>query len=433
MERYAQKATAVIILILFIAVLIACSSPGTQPQRSPQDTVQSTTSSDGHGNESAVSQTPEIETIEVSGISVELTSHEVVKGTVFSPNVIIQPTDATDKSYKLFSSDEFVLQPLGEFGERWIAVGGGTAKLTVTAANGITATVTMTVTVPVESISFRSEITINVGESAWLRTEVAPVDATDKQISFESGDESIATVTRNGTIRAVGAGTTVIQITAGGVSADCTVTVVLPVIGITVRTDRRAYSVGSQGSISVQITPQDATDQTYEVTIIGEAATQTGENTFSCDATGQATIVVTASNGITGRQVINVVDLVQFADEVFRLTNVERANAGLPAFTTMPSLTQVAVVRANEAIQLFSHDRPDGRDCFTAYTELNVAYIRAGENIAMGQRSPAEVVRGWMNSPGHRTNILNRGFGRLGIGVAMDNDGTLYWAQNFMD
>ena len=95
-------------------------------------------------------------------------------------------------------------------------------------------------------------------------------------------------------------------------------------------------------------------------------------------------------------------------------------------------LVNVATVRANETVQSFSHTRPDGRDCFTAYDEQGVSYFSAGENIAYGYSSPEAVMDGWMNSPGHRANILNAGFGRVGVGV-VKSGGRYYWVQNFAD
>ena len=61
-----------------------------------------------------------------------------------------------------------------------------------------------------------------------------------------------------------------------------------------------------------------------------------------------------------------------------------------------------------------------------------VSYRTAGENIAKGQKTPEEVMNAWMNSPGHRANILNPDFTKLGLGVAKDSNGTLYWSQMFI-
>ncbi len=122
--------------------------------------------------------------------------------------------------------------------------------------------------------------------------------------------------------------------------------------------------------------------------------------------------------------------LARYADEVLQLVNQERAKAGLSSLTSERSLTAAANVRAKESRQSFSHTRPNGTSFSTALKEHGVSYRTSGENIAYGQRSPEEVVNGWMNSPGHRANILNASFNKIGIGVYQQN-GTIYWSQLF--
>lgn len=119
-----------------------------------------------------------------------------------------------------------------------------------------------------------------------------------------------------------------------------------------------------------------------------------------------------------------------FIDEVLRLVNIERAKEGLSELTTNTSLKNAAHQRAIEIKSVFSHDRPDGSSCFTVLKEFNISYRAAGENIAYGQKTPAQVVEGWMNSEGHRANILSSKFGKIGIGCYYNN-GTYYWTQLF--
>lgn len=119
-----------------------------------------------------------------------------------------------------------------------------------------------------------------------------------------------------------------------------------------------------------------------------------------------------------------------YADEVLRLVNIEREKAGLSHLTTNSSLTAAANKRAQETKTSFSHTRPNGSKFSTVLQEYGVSYRTAGENIAYGQRSPQEVVSGWMNSPGHRANILNGSFNKIGIGV-YQSGGVIYWSQLF--
>jgi uncharacterized protein YkwD len=128
---------------------------------------------------------------------------------------------------------------------------------------------------------------------------------------------------------------------------------------------------------------------------------------------------------------VNNSGISSYADQVLQLVNQERAKAGLSAFTTNSTLTAAANLRAKETVQSFSHTRPNGSSFSTALKEYGVSFRTAGENIAYGQRSPQEVVNGWMNSPGHRANILNANFNKIGIGVYQNSNGTIYWSQLF--
>lgn len=119
-----------------------------------------------------------------------------------------------------------------------------------------------------------------------------------------------------------------------------------------------------------------------------------------------------------------------YAAQVVSLVNAERAKQGLSALTVSIKVQQAAQTRAGELKSSFSHTRPSGASCFTALTEAGVSYTRAGENIAYGQSSPAAVVQAWMNSSGHRTNILSRDFTTIGVGYTVVN-GTAYWSQFF--
>lgn len=123
-----------------------------------------------------------------------------------------------------------------------------------------------------------------------------------------------------------------------------------------------------------------------------------------------------------------------YARQVLTLVNKERAAEGLAPLTLDKSLCDVAGARAKEITSLFSHTRPDGSKCFTILDQKNITYHAAGENIAAGQKTPKEVVAGWMNSPGHRENIMSDNFHKLGVGYVTANDiYGHYWVQIFSD
>lgn len=119
-----------------------------------------------------------------------------------------------------------------------------------------------------------------------------------------------------------------------------------------------------------------------------------------------------------------------YASQVVALVNAERAKYGLSALKVDSRVQQAAQVRAKETVQSFSHTRPNGSSFSTALTEAGVSYTRSGENIAYGQSTPQQVVQAWMNSPGHRANILNENFTTIGVGYTVSG-GTAYWAQLF--
>lgn len=120
-----------------------------------------------------------------------------------------------------------------------------------------------------------------------------------------------------------------------------------------------------------------------------------------------------------------------FIQEVVDLVNAERAKEGLSPLSVNTNVQAAAMVRAKECEQVFSHTRPDGSSFSTALKEQNVSYKSAGENIAWGQKSPEEVMNAWMNSSGHRANIMNPNFTTIGVGYYENANGTDYWCQLF--
>ena len=120
-----------------------------------------------------------------------------------------------------------------------------------------------------------------------------------------------------------------------------------------------------------------------------------------------------------------------YAAEVLRLVNAERRKAGLAELSGGPAaLNNAAQKRAQEIVARFDHKRPNGSSCFTVLEEYGVASMARGENIAVGYLRPADVMAAWMNSSGHKANILGN-FNRLGVGV-YERNGRLYWVQLFI-
>lgn len=120
-----------------------------------------------------------------------------------------------------------------------------------------------------------------------------------------------------------------------------------------------------------------------------------------------------------------------FEAQVVELVNAERAKAGLSPLTLDSRASQAARVRSQEIQTSFTHTRPDGSSFSTALTQAGVSYRSAGENIAYGQSTPEQVMSAWMNSSGHRANILNSSFTSIGVGYVQNSSGTPYWTQLF--
>lgn len=120
-----------------------------------------------------------------------------------------------------------------------------------------------------------------------------------------------------------------------------------------------------------------------------------------------------------------------FAQQVVNLVNAERTKAGLGSLTADQGIQSAALVRAKEIETSFSHTRPNGSSFSTVLTENGISFSGSGENIAWGQRTPEEVMNGWMNSEGHRANILNPKFTRIGVGFYQNQAGQNYWTQLF--
>ncbi|WP_029192243.1 CAP domain-containing protein [Paenibacillus harenae] len=118
-----------------------------------------------------------------------------------------------------------------------------------------------------------------------------------------------------------------------------------------------------------------------------------------------------------------------FQTQVIDLVNQERAKAGLSALKSDSLLTKVATEKARDmdVNNYFSHTSPTYGSPFDMMRQFGVTYSYAGENIASGQRTPQEVMNAWMNSSGHRANILSGNFTKIGVGYVNGE-----WVQMFI-
>ncbi|MBQ4316710.1 MAG: SafA/ExsA family spore coat assembly protein [Clostridia bacterium] len=140
-------------------------------------------------------------------------------------------------------------------------------------------------------------------------------------------------------------------------------------------------------------------------------------------------------NLIYPNQIINIPEkdtsVLNYEKEVVRLVNKERASRGLSSLTLDWELSRVARYKSQDMHdkRYFSHTSPTYGSPFDMLSDFGIKYRSAGENIAKGQKTPQEVVNAWMNSSGHRANILNKSFTKIGVGYVADGN---YWTQMFI-
>lgn len=127
----------------------------------------------------------------------------------------------------------------------------------------------------------------------------------------------------------------------------------------------------------------------------------------------------------------SVPGVLAYEQEVVRLVNAERASYGLPALSIRADLCQYARVKSQDMHDsgYFSHTSPNYGSPFDMMKSFDITYSHAGENIAMGYSTPEAVVSAWMNSEGHRANILSASYTELGVGYVADGG---YWTQWFV-
>lgn len=120
-----------------------------------------------------------------------------------------------------------------------------------------------------------------------------------------------------------------------------------------------------------------------------------------------------------------------FEKQVVELTNAERAKNGLPALTLDTNLSKVARAKSEDMSKnnYFDHTSPTYGSPFDMMKQFGISYKAAGENIAKGQTTPEQVVKAWMNSEGHRANILSDKFTHIGVGYVANGN---YWTQQFI-
>ena len=219
----------------------------------------------------------------------------------------------------------------------------------------------------------KTSLKLKVGASIQLR-----IVGTKKKVSWKSSKKSVATVSAKGKVKAKSVGKAKITAKVAGKKYVCKVSVSKKAA----KPNTSSQNQNNQTSQDSQSSQTSQTNQTSQI------------------------------------------------NQVVSLINQERKANGVPTIETDAQLQAAAGKRAQEIAEKFDHTRPNGSSCFTILEEYNISYRACGENIAYGQPNAESVMNSWMNSPGHRSNILNASYGRVGVGLYIKS-GTCYWVQLF--
>lgn len=186
------------------------------------------------------------------------------------------------------------------------------------------------------------------------------------------------------------------------------------------------------GTTTQAIDPAKAAQAKQKVAAAPAKATATAPTTAPAKST--ATAPTTAPSKAAPTTATASANIGAYEQQVADLVNKERAAAGLPALKVNTKLAGVAEKKAEDLRDknYFSHTSPTYGSPFDMMKQFGISYQSAGENIAKGQKTPDTVMNGWMNSEGHRANILNSSYTEIGVGYVTDSNGGTYWVQMFI-
>ncbi|MCM1578986.1 MAG: CAP domain-containing protein [Ruminococcus sp.] len=246
-----------------------------------------------------------------------------------------------------------------------------------------------------------TSLTLTVGTSKTLKVTGAG------SVKWSCSDASVCTVNSGGKVTAKGAGTATVYAKADGKTLSCKVNV------------RKKSSAGDN-------TPQKTTDSVPANTSSDPSGTSKGLAIKVVDDGYGNQKIILIEYDIDN---VNPGSSADYAEEMLKLVNELRAKNGTSALELDDELCKAAQVRAKELGENFSHTRPDGSECFSILKSYNISSTYAGENIAAGTSTSEGAMDMWMDSPGHRSNILRTGWKKLGVGY---DESTNSWVQIFV-
>lgn len=375
--------------------------------------------------------------------------------------------DALDMSYT--SSDSAVLV-VDEDGNM-VAVSAGTAEVALSSKDGkITASKTIEVVVTPTNITTTGTLTLTAGEAATLETAVAPADATHVVISYTSSDNSVATVSDAGEVKAVGVGEA--DITAAventELSAVCKITVLPKIESVDLNYTELSLKVGGTAQLTYTVQPEDAVVESATYTSSDESvATVDEEGTVTAVADGTTTITVDV-DGVTAECEVTVstktasaagsnsgssaasgsgqteasapADSSGFEYGAIPFSNANDGNwwfidqedspywAVLNNINAMRAAGELSALSANSGLDSIAYSRCDYQ---LKNNTLSHDGAQTPEILAQSQQSASAVCSGWQNSPSHYAVIMNPNFTQIGICCFYTIDGKTIWCCTF--
>lgn len=237
--------------------------------------------------------------VPVTGIRLDKTELTLLKGESSKLTATVSPEDATDPTVKWKSSD-LSIATVDNYGNVK-AVAAGKTTVTVSSADGrFTATCTVNVNVNVSSLILSdTSITLKKGDSKKLSVSISPDDATNKSVTWSSGDTNIAIVDNMGKITAVNGGSTVITVTSiyGKIAATCSVNVTVAVQSVSLDKSELTLIKGQTATLNATIVPSDATTKDVSWASSNISAVTVDNGSIKAVGVGIATISVTTSDG----------------------------------------------------------------------------------------------------------------------------------------
>ena len=199
-----------------------------------------------------------------------------------------------------------------------------------------------------------------------------------------------------------------------------------------INVDELLKKFNAQGQSAQAAAPQQETQAPDQAEAAPQEQAQAAEQSEEAKAPEQTQQNTKAQQSENTDKAEQTKDASQFEQKVVDLVNQERQKQGLKPLTLNKKLSDVARTKSKDMMDkgYFDHNSPTYGSPFDMMKQFGIEYTTAGENIAKGQQSPEDVMNAWMNSDGHRKNILNPDFTEIGVGYVKGD--TTYWTQQFI-